>query len=214
MKLPDYAKELGISYTTAAAMVESRKITTANQTESGLVLVDYTPPTPVTIPVVNRVIIYSRVSSSENKDNLERQAERLVGYATAKGYQIVKIVKEVGSGLNDNRRQLENILKQDDYNILLVEHKDRLARFGTHYLDVLLQRLGIRLEIVNLAENGKEELMQDLVAIITSFAARLYGQRRGQRKTEKIISQLKKEDDVEEVPSGNFVNTGTLDETS
>ncbi|MGK7875988.1 MAG: recombinase family protein, partial [Xenococcaceae cyanobacterium] len=111
---------------------------------------------------------------------------------TAKGYQIVKIVKEVGSGLNDNRRQLESIFKRDDYNILLVEHKDRLARFGTHYLDVLLQRLGIRLEIVNLADNGKEELMQDLVGIITSFAARLYGKRRGKRKTEKIISLLKK----------------------
>ena len=113
---------------------------------------------------------------------LERQSQRLVDYATAKGYQIVNVIKEVGSGLNDNRRQLEGILKRDDYNILLVEHKDRLARFGTHYLGLLLQRLGIKLEIVNLADNGKDELMQDLVAIITSFAARLYGQRRARAK--------------------------------
>ena len=198
MKLSDYAKELGISYTTAWRWWKAGKLPhRATQTESGLVLVDYVPSISVKTAITNRVIIYSRVSSSENKDNLERQAERLVGYATAKGYQIVKIVKEVGSGLNDNRRQLENILKQDDYNILLVEHKDRLARFGTHYLDVLLNRLGIRLEIVNLADNGKDELMQDLVAIITSFAARLYGQRRGQRKTEKIIAFVKKETDDE-----------------
>ena len=78
-----------------------------------------------------------------------------------------------------------------EYDILLVEHKDRLARFGTNYLDVLLLRLGVKLEIVNLAENGKDELMQDLVAIVTSFAARLYGQRRASRKTEKIIAELK-----------------------
>lgn len=66
-----------------------------------------------------------------------------------------------------------------------------MARFGTNYLDVLLLRLGVKLEIVNLAENGKDELMQDLVAIVTSFAARLYGQRRAHRKTEKIIAELK-----------------------
>jgi putative resolvase len=139
----------------------------------------------------NRVAIYSRVSSSENKDNLNRQSKRLTEYAVANGYQIVRNVKEIGSGLNDSRKQLEALLQQNDYDILLVEHKDRLARFGTNYLSVLLFRLGVKLEIVNLAENGKDELMQDLVAIVTSFAARLYGQRRASRKTEKIIAELK-----------------------
>ncbi|MCL1474623.1 IS607 family transposase [Argonema antarcticum A004/B2] len=128
---------------------------------------------------------------AENKGNLNRQALRLTEYAIANGYQIVRNVKEIGSGLNDNRKQLEALLQQDDYNILLVEHKDRLARFGTHYLDVLLLRLGVKLEIVNLADNGRDELMQDLVAVVTSFAARLYGQRRAARKTERIIAELK-----------------------
>ncbi len=136
------------------------------------------------------------VSSGENKDNLDRQAERLTQYATAKGYQVQHIVKEVGSGLNDNRKKLERLLKQDDYQFLIVEHKDRLGRFGTHYIDVLLNRCDVTLEIVNESENGRDELMEDLVAIITSFAARLYGQRRGKRKTEKIIATLQsKEDD-------------------
>lgn len=80
-------------------------------------------------------------------------------YAITNGYQVVRNVKEIGSGLNDHRKQLEALLQQNDYDILLVEHKDRLARFGTNYLDVLLLRLGIKLEIVNLAENGKDELM-------------------------------------------------------
>jgi putative resolvase len=152
----------------------------------------YSPQKPRSELKQNRVAIYSRVSSSENKENLNRQSLRLTEYAIANGYQIVRNVKEIGSGLNDNRKQLEALLQQDDYNILLVEHKDRLARFGTHYLDVLLLRLGVQLEIVNLADNGRDELMQDLVAVVTSFAARLYGQRRAARKTERIIAELKK----------------------
>lgn len=114
----------------------------------------------------------------------------------AKGYTIQHVVKEVGSGLNDNRKKLEKLLKQDDYDFLVVEHKDRLGRFGTHYLDVLLSRCGVTLEIVNLADNGRDELMTDLVAIITSFAARLYGQRRAKRKTEKIIAELQNKNDL------------------
>lgn len=191
MKLPDYAKELGISYTTAWRWWKQGKLPhPARQTESGLVIVDYTPSSQKEELKGKRVAIYSRVSSSENRDNLERQAQRLSEYAVARGYQIVKIVKEVGSGLNDNRKKLEELLERDDYNILLVEHKDRLARFGTHYLDVLLKRLGVHLEIVNLADNGRDELMQDLIAIITSFSARLYGQHRAKRKTEKIVAEL------------------------
>jgi predicted site-specific integrase-resolvase len=84
-----------------------------------------------------------------------------------------------------------------DYNILIFENKDRLARFGTHYLDVFLNRCGITLEIVNLAENGRDELRQDLISIITSFSARLYRQRRAKRKTETIIKQLQGGDDDE-----------------
>lgn len=191
MKLPDYAKELGISYKTAWRWWKAGKLPhPARQTETGLVIVDYVPAAVPTQTHSNQVAIYSRVSSSENRDNLDRQAERLVQYSTAKGYQVVKVVKEVGSGLNDNRQKLEQLLIDGGYEILVVEHKDRLARFGVNYIDVLLKKLGVKLEIVNLADNGKDELMQDLVAILTSFAARLYGQRRAKRKTEKIISEL------------------------
>lgn len=191
MKLPDYAKELGISYKTAWRWWKAGKLPhPARQTETGLVIVDYVPATAPKQTPSNLAAIYTRVSSSENKDNLERQAERLIEYSTAKGYQVVKVVKEVGSGLNDHRKKLEQLLIDGGYEILVIEHKDRLARFGVNYIDVLLKKLGVKLEIVNLADNGKDELMQDLVAILTSFAARLYGQRQAKRKTQKIISEL------------------------
>ena len=163
-----------------------------------MIIVDYRKDKPICPSKITRAAIYGRVSSSENKDNLERQVERLIQYSVVKGYQVVKVVKEVGSGLNDNRKKLEQLLVDGDYDILVVEHKDRLARFGVNYIDVLLSKLGVKLEIVNLAENGKDELLQDLVAIVTSFAARLYGQRRAKRKTEKIISELQNGGDLDE----------------
>lgn len=199
MKLPDYAKHLGVSYKTAWRWWKTGKLPhPARQVESGLVIVDYEPSTSTHEVEGFRAAIYARVSSSENKNNLDSQAERLVQYATAKGYTIVKVIKEVGSGLNDNRKKLDTLLQSEGYNILIVEHKDRLARFGTHYLDVLLSRLGIKLEIVNRRDNGRDELMQDLIAIITSFSARLYGQRRAKRQTEKIIAELSKNGGDEE----------------
>jgi len=192
MKLADYAKSIGISYQTAWRHFKAGKIPyPTHQLDTGTVIVDYDPKR--TSDKINKVAIYTRVSSSENKENLDRQAERLTQYSIAKGYQIAHIVKEIGSGLNDHRQKLEKLLLKDDYEILIVEHKDRLGRFGTNYIDILLKRLGIKLEIVNLADNGRDELMEDLVAIITSFAARLYGQRRAKRKTERIIETLRQE---------------------
>ncbi|CCQ53423.1 resolvase-like protein [Crocosphaera watsonii WH 8502] len=135
--------------------------------------------------------IYARVSSAENKDNLDRQAELLKDYSIARGYKIYKIVKEIGSGLNDDRKQLGKILVDPNYNILVVEHKDRLARFGTNYIELLLKELGKKLEIVNHSEDKQDELMEDLIAIITSFCSQIYGLKRSKRKTEKIIAELK-----------------------
>lgn len=194
IKLSEYAAKKGIAYQTAWRHFKNGKIPyPTEQLPSGTVLVDYDGSSA--LGSQRRAATYSRVSSAENKSNLDRQSERLEGYAMAKGYTITHVVKEVGSGLNDNRKKLERLLRQDDYDILIVEHKDRLGRFGTHYMDVLLDRCGIKLEIVNLADNGRDELMTDLVAIITSFAARLYGQRRARRKTEKIIAELQENND-------------------
>ncbi|MFN9735815.1 MAG: recombinase family protein, partial [Microcystis sp.] len=94
-------------------------------------------------------------------------------------------------GLDDNRQQLAKILVDPNYNVLIVEHKERLARFGTNYLEILLKELDKKLEIVNQSEDNQDDLMSDLIAIITSFCSRIYGLRRSKRKTEKIIAELK-----------------------
>jgi putative resolvase len=188
IKLSEYANKKGIAYQTAWRHFNKGKIPyPTEQLPSGTVLVDYDPTLTTTKGIV---AIYARVSSSENKENLERQAERLVHYAIAKGYTVQYVVKEVGSGLNDNRKKLAALLLKDDYDILIVEHSDRLARFGIAYMESLLSRSGVTLDIVNRVTDKTDDLMTDLVAILTSFSARLYGQRRGKRKTERIIATL------------------------
>ena len=145
--------------------------------------------------VNNAVVLYARVSSSENKDNLEKQLDRLRLYANAKGYQVVKEIKEIGSGLNDNRAKLNNLLKNDldTFSILLVEHKDRLTRFGFNYIDILLKTHNKEIEVINLVDSDREDLVQDFISVITSFCAKVYGQRRSKRKTEALIKELEDE---------------------
>ena len=139
------------------------------------------------------VAIYTRVSSHEHRANLERQARRLEDSCAAKGYRVQKVVKEIGSGVNDNRAKFLTLLEDQRIATIVVEHKDRATRFGFRYVEVLLRGQGRTLEVVNLAETDREDLLHDLVSVIYSFAARLYGQRRAKRKTEAIVAQLKQE---------------------
>lgn len=186
MKLSEYAKSIGVSYKTAWRMWKKGELN-AEQLPSGTVIVK------IDKPVNKGVVIYARVSSSENKSNLNTQAERLETYCLAKGYQIVRIVKEVGSGVNDNRRKLIDLLNKDDYSLIICEHQDRLSRVGFNYLKVLLNQLGRDIEVVNLATERTDDLMHDFVSLITSFCARLYSIRRRTRKTECLIKCLEKE---------------------
>lgn len=188
MKLSDYAKKLGISYKTAWRYFKQGNLD-AYQTHTGTIIVEDDIPEDRKM----KAAIYCRVSSLENKDNLERQKQRLLDYCSAKGYKVEKIITEIGSGINDNRKQWINLLKDKTINIIVVEHKDRFTRFGFNAYEVLLNNEKRNIEVINVVNNEKEDLLQDLVSIITSFCARIYGPRRSKRKTEKIIKELKKE---------------------
>lgn len=96
----------------------------------------------------------------------------------------------MGSGINDARPKLLALLADQSVGVIVVEYKDRLTRFGFHYLDTLLTNQGRAIEIVNQAENGTEDLLADLTAIVYSFCAQLYGQRRTKRTTEALVREL------------------------
>ena len=190
MKLSQYAKQQGFSYSTALRW-RHQSVIRGYQAPSGTIIVE-AEAKPHTRE--DRVAIYARVSSAEHRENLERQVERLVQYCTVRGYQVTQIVKEIASGVNDSRSKLLALLKDHQTTRIVVEHKDRLTRFGFRYLETLLELQGRTIEVVNVAENDKGDLLADLVAIVYSFTARLYGQRRAKRKTERIVRELQTEE--------------------
>ncbi|MBD3227697.1 MAG: IS607 family transposase [Candidatus Lokiarchaeota archaeon] len=139
-----------------------------------------------------RVLLYARISSQKQKDagNLDRQMERLIEYVHKNNYIIIKTFKEVGSGLNENRSKLNRIFKMiqvESIEKIIIEYKERLTRFGFKYIDTLCRFTETQIEIVNDSEkkDPMQELVEDMLALISSFAARLYGRRSHARNKKK-----------------------------
>ena len=190
MKLSSYAKKLGIHYNTAYRLYKRGQIP-GYQMPTGTVIIE--EPINQTEERALRsqfVVVYARVSSTENKKNLDTQAERLITWRNAQGWSVGKVVKECGSGINDQRPKFLALLANGDIHRIVVEHKDRASRFGVAYIQTLLAMQDRELVIVNTADTAQDDLMGDFVAIITSFAARLYGRRRAKRKTEQVLAAL------------------------
>lgn len=192
IKLSKFAKDLGVSKVTLwnwknQGRLEFHKIGSMNFVD----VETYNKFLGIQEKRDEKVVIYCRVSSSQNKSNLDSQKDRLVSYCNARGYKVSKIISEVGSGLNDSRPKLEKLLREGDFTKIVVEHKDRLTRFGFNFLRVLLERDNKEIEVVNEIEGDQEDLVQDFVSVITSFCARIYGKRRSKRKTLAIVESLK-----------------------
>lgn len=192
VKLSEYAKLIGYRYITVWKKYKEGKITpTRREGNRVLVMIDEDEMFPLNSKN-NRVVIYARVSDSDSKDNLARQQERLENYATMRGYRIVKSIKEVGSGLDDSRTKLVKILADPtEYDILLVEHKDRLTRLGFNYIDTLLKSMNKRVEVANASEENSN-LIEDMISIVYSFSERLYGSRRAKQikdETKRVINE-------------------------
>jgi len=190
IQLRDYAKNHSVTYRTAWNRFRAGKIPNSFKDENNNILVEVINEKNIDLL---KVAIYTRVSSNQNRANLDTQVTRLKEYSIARGYQIVEVVKEVGSGVNDSRKKLQKLLESDSWGTLIVEHKDRLTRFGFNYIEIFLNKEGRKIEVVNLAEDERSDLMQDLVSIIYSFSAKMYGLRRSKRKTKEIIKLLEKD---------------------
>jgi putative resolvase len=140
-------------------------------------------------------VIYCRVSTTIQRENLKRQRARLETYAVANGYSIEKIYEDIASGMNFKRKGLLKVLNYcQTYAIkaVIIEFKDRLARFGVELIQAMLTSFGTELVIVNRVESDyKQEIIDDMIAIIVHFSSRLYGKRRGRKKTTQIKQILK-----------------------
>ena len=137
----------------------------------------------------SKVAIYCRVSSQDQKSkgDLDRQKCRVLEYCVKKNYEVGFILDEVGSGLNDNRKKFHNLLDlitNKKINKVVVEHKDRLTRFNFEIIKKLAKGFSVDIEVIDVELNKtfEEELISDIVSLMTSFSARLYGKRSSRNK--------------------------------
>jgi putative resolvase len=185
MKLSVWARQQGIDYKTAYRWFRAGILPVASaQLPTGTILV--TPPSTTTTGAV----LYARVSSAGQKDDLDRQLSRLVTFAGKSGLTVVGTVVEIGSGLNGRRPKLLKVLANGTIGVIVVEHRDRLARFGSEYIEAALRASGRRLVVVDSTEM-KDDLVKDMIDVLTSFCARLYGRRSAKNKAMKAIEATK-----------------------
>lgn len=181
MKLSTWAKKEGLTYGTAYRLFRQGKLPVqTKQLGTGTILVYEN-----TTSELSKTFIYARVSSYNKKEDLSRQKQRCLDFCVARGWSVDKVYFEVASGMNDKRKQLSQMFEHGPAR-LIIEHKDRLTRFGFNYIESLLIKLGWEVHVINRDSEEQDDLMKDLISIITSFCCRLYGLRRGRTKAKQV----------------------------
>ena len=136
-----------------------------------------------------RTVGYARVSSTEQKPHLEAQANRLWAHAGKNRIQMDQVVSEVASGLNDRRPKLRKLLADPTVHTIMVEHRERLARFGAGMVEAMLQARGGSLIVIDDKE-VPDDLVRDMTEILTCFCARLYGKRSAANRARKALEAV------------------------
>jgi len=136
--------------------------------------------------VVGGVGLYARVSSHDQKADLDRQVARLTGWAADAGGQVVRVEAEVGSGMNGARAKVRRLLADPKVTVVVVEHRDRLGRVNTELVESALSAHGRRLVVLDAGE-VHDDLVRDMVEVLTSLCARLYGRGSARNRALKAI---------------------------
>lgn len=187
IKLSNWAKQNGLSYKTAFRLFQTKKLPhPVEQLVTGTILVEL-PEKTISSGV--KLAIYARVSSHDQKEDLQRQLDRLRSYCANKGWCVSKEITEIASGMNDSRKGLISLLIDKEIKTIVVEHKDRLTRFGFNMLKASLSCQGKNIEVINETE-FKEDIVQDFVDIVTSMCARIYGKRSAKNKAKKALESI------------------------
>ncbi|MCC6046598.1 MAG: IS607 family transposase [Desulfurococcaceae archaeon] len=186
----EVCRRLGISYSTLSRWVREGRIR-AVKTAGGKYRVPESEVRRIAegLPISRevRAVIYARVSSSDQRSDLERQVQYLTQYCSSKGYRVVDVLSDVASGLKTDRKgllKLFNYVVNRQVDIVVITYRDRLTRFGFEYLEHFFNQHGVKIEVVFGEEpkDAYQELVEDLIEIITSFAGKLYGMRSHKKK--------------------------------
>ena len=160
------------------------------RTATGAIIVHdpkYENTTPTT--AAGRTVCYARVSSNDQKNDLQRQGDRLKAFAFNMGVDAPEVVTEVGSGVDDKRRKLNKLLADPTVTTIIVEHRDRLARMNVGLVESALKAQGRRILVVDDAERD-DDLLRDMTEVLTSFCARLYDRKSAKRRAEQALEAL------------------------
>jgi len=148
------------------------------------------PPVVPTGP--DLVVAYAGVSSADQKGDLDRQVARVTTWAGSQGLAVSRVVTETGSALNGHRRKFLGLLRDPQARIIVVEHRDRFARFGAEYVEAALAAQNRRLLVVDPSEVD-DDLVRDVTEILTSLCARLYGRRAAANRAAKAMAAMESE---------------------
>ena len=138
------------------------------------------------------VVVYARVSSHDQRADLDRQVAGLTAWASGRDLSVGQVVCEVGSGLNGKRPKLRRVLSDPDAKVIVVEHRDRLARFGVEHLEAALSAQGRRIVVADPGETT-DDLVRDMIEVLTSMCARLYGRRGARNRAMRALTAAKKD---------------------
>jgi putative resolvase len=185
MNLTEWAKAQGVHPHTAYRWFREGTLPVpATRVGSRTILVNVEACTA--LEMVGGVGLYARVSSHDQKPDLERQVARLSQWAAHAGHRVVRVESEVGSGMNGARSKARRLLADPDVVTVVVEHRDRLGRMNTELIEAALSASGRRLVVVDAGE-VEDDLVRDMVEVLTSFCARLYGRRSAKNRARKAL---------------------------
>ena len=193
MQVREWAKREHLSpYTVWKWCREGTMPVPVEQTPTGMWLI-HDPKYEATSTASNagRTVCYARVSSGDQKNDLQRQADRLKAFAINLGVKDAQVVTEIASGVNDKRRALNQLLKDPTVATIIVEHRDRLARMNAGLIESALEASGRRLIVVDDTELN-DDLARDLTEVLTSFCARLYGRRAAKHKATAALEAARR----------------------
>ena len=195
MNLSEWADRVGVSKFTAYRWFREGTLPVPAERVGRLILVNVDVAereSARTVLYARVTVLYARVSSHDRRSDLDRQVARLTEWATGQGMAVAEVVLEVGSGMNGKRRRLARLLADATATTVVVEHRDRLARFGVEHLEAALSAQGRRIVVVDAGEVD-DDLIRDMTEVLTSFCARLYGRRGARNRAVKALGCAKRD---------------------
>jgi putative resolvase len=187
VNLSAWADRVGVNKHTAYRWYREGTLPVPARRVGKLILVDVDETVP-SAPA--RTVVYARVSSHDQRGDLDRQVARVTTWATSEGLAVSEVVTEVGSGMNGRRRKFQRVLADPSATVIVVEHRDRLSRFGVENLEAVLSAQGRRVVVVDDTEMD-DDLVRDMTEVLTSFCARLYGKRGARNRAIKALGCAK-----------------------